>query len=435
MIKEIKSLNKKFLFTTIFVLIYHIYLSINYNLIYQHDTWLHHWYLARVLLFDFDLIHSEYGIFYYLYVSIYSIFTYPLYFFEIISPRNGLYLTIKLSNIPLIILTSFYLFKFISIFIKKDYLICLSILLFFSFSPIQRSFLMARPENLMILITIIILYLIFKLYKNQKEENKITFTLIILFFFMITQKITGFLYILFIVTLISIFYKKNLKLIKIFMYSLIPSIIYFFLHYKITGIHFLETSDVRMGGEETVGILNTFAPISILYHLNIFEAWINPLRNDQWLSMWNILLIDLFGDYWNYGFINNEIINQNIECKKSIARISIMNSITFFIISFFILLKSLHKKYLLNHLRENYLIEAGTIFLFTGISIFIPAALLRLPIETSSIFKWEYISYFMWPICAANFYFIEKNYKNKILMYLLILIIIIGFIQAAPFRC
>ena len=113
MIKEIKSLNKKFLFTTIFVLIYHIYLSINYNLIYQHDTWLHHWYLARVLLFDFDLIHSEYGIFYYLYVSIYSIFTYPLYFFEIISPRNGLYLTIKLSNIPLIILTSFYLFKFI----------------------------------------------------------------------------------------------------------------------------------------------------------------------------------------------------------------------------------------------------------------------------------------------------------------------------------
>ena len=184
-----------------------------------------------------------------------------------------------------------------------------------------------------------------------------------------------------------------------------------------------------------MGILNTYAPISILYHFNIFEAWINPLRNDQWLSMWNILLIDLFGDYWNYGFINNEIINQNIECKKSIARISIMNSITFFIISFFILLKSLHKKYQLKHLRENYLIEAGTIFLFTGISIFIPAALLRLPIETSSIFKWEYISYFMWPICAANFYFIEKNYKNKILMYLLILIIIIGFIQAAPFRC
>ena len=172
MIKEIKNLNKKFFFTTIFIVIYHIYLSINYNLIYQHDTWLHHWYLARVLLFDFNLIHSEYGIFYYLYVSIYSLFTYPLYFFELISPRNGLYLTIKLSNIPLIILTSFYLFKFISIFIKKDYLVCFSILLFFSFSPIQRSFLMLRPENLMILLTIIILFLIFELYKNKKDQNK-----------------------------------------------------------------------------------------------------------------------------------------------------------------------------------------------------------------------------------------------------------------------
>ena len=152
---------------------------------------------------------------------------------------------------------------------------------------------------------------------------------------MITQKITGFLYILFIVTLISIIYKKNIKIIKIFIYSLIPSIIYFFLHYKITGIHFLETSDVRMGGVDTVGILNTNAPISILYYINIIDAWINPLRNDQWLSMWNILLIDLFGDYWNYGFINYEIINQNIECKKSIGRVSIVNSIIFFIISFY----------------------------------------------------------------------------------------------------
>ena len=193
-----------------------------------------------------------------------------------------------------------------------------------------------------------------------------------------------------------------------------------------------------MGGVDTVGILNTNAPISILYYINIIDAWINPLRNDQWLSMWNILLIDLFGDYWNYGFINYEIINQNIECKKSIGRVSIVNSIIFFIISFFIFFKSLYRKYELRYLKDNYLIEAGTIFLVAGVSILIPAALLRLPIETSSIFKWEYISYFMWPICAANFYFIEKNYydkENKILIYSLIFIIIIGFIQTAPFRC
>ena len=69
---------------------------LNYPLQFQHDTWLHHFELARILTFNFSDFNSEYGILYYIYVATFAVFTYPLYLLDIIELREGLYLTIKL---------------------------------------------------------------------------------------------------------------------------------------------------------------------------------------------------------------------------------------------------------------------------------------------------------------------------------------------------
>ncbi len=437
MIKQTKKISLNFFLTSLFIILYHIYLSAHYNVEGQHDTWLHHWYLIRVMLRDFSLIQSEYGIFYYLYVSFFSLFTYPLFIYDLISAKQGLYLTIKLSNIPLIILTTFFLYKSLKIFIKKDYLICLSILLFFSYSPIQRTFLMARPENLMILISILIFYFSFKydFFNNQK----IKYILIFLFFLMITQKITGFLFIIFITFLFLIFSSKSKVILKIFFSSLILSFIYFLFHYVVTGIPFYETSDVRMFGTDIVGIINTYAPLSILYKIDLIDAWVNPLRDSQWLSMWNILIIDFYGDYWNSGFFQKDFGEGKIfECKKNIGRISIINSLIFFLVCLYTVLLNLKTKILIKKINHNYFIDLGFLFFLSGLFLLIPAALLRLPVETSSIFKWEYISFFLWPISAIGYYFIENSEKNlhiKIIFTLLISATLVGFFQNLPIRC
>tara|TARA_Y100000591_G_C21850208_1_gene711173 strand:- start:2161 stop:3474 length:1314 start_codon:yes stop_codon:yes gene_type:complete len=437
MIKQTKKYSPSFIITILLVTLYHIYLSVYYNVENQHDTWLHHWYLVRVMLRDFSLISSEYGIFYYLYVSIFSLITYPLFINEIISAKEGLYLTIKLSNIPLVILTIYFLYKTFKIIIKKDYLICLSILLFFSFSPIQRTFLMARPENLMILISVLIFYICFK--PNLFSKAKIKYFLIFLFFLMITQKVTGFLFILLISSLFALFSNKSREILKIFSISIFFSLIYFLFHYKITGIPFYETSDVRMFGTDVVGIINTYAEFNILYKIDLIDAWQNPLRDNQWYSMWNILFLDLFGDYWNSGFYKGDPnIIKLYECKKNIARISIINSFLLILILCFVALNNLKSKMIIKSINHNHIIDLSVILFLSGIALFFPAALLRLPVETSSIFKWEYISFFIWPISAISYIYIENNEKNKIsklLLFILTFVTLIGFFQNLPFRC
>ena len=77
---------------------------LKYPLEYQHDTWLHHFELARIMLLNFTEFNSEYGIFYYMYVAAFGVFTYPLYLLDMIGLQEGLYLTIKLSNILLVLL-------------------------------------------------------------------------------------------------------------------------------------------------------------------------------------------------------------------------------------------------------------------------------------------------------------------------------------------
>ncbi len=436
MIKQTKKFSLNFLITIIFITLYHIYLSAHYDVGDQHDTWLHHWYLVRVMLRDFSLIESEYGIFYYLYVSSFSLFTYPLFINDLVSAKQGLYLTIKLSNLPLVIFTLVYLYKSLKIYIKKDYLICLSLLLFFSFSPIQRTFLMARPENFMLLVSVLIFY--FSLKDNLINQSKIKYFLILLFFLMITQKITGLLYIIFISFLFFIFSNKSQQILRILSISIFFSLIYFFLHYKITGIPFYETSDVRMFGTEVVGIINTSAPLSILYKIDIIDAWINPLRDSQWLSMWNILLIDLYGDYWNSGFFKKNFEDKILECKKNIGRVSIINSIVFILVCFFIVIDNIKTKIKIKNINHNYFVDLSFVFFVSGIFLLFPAALLRLPVETSSIFKWEYISFFILPISALGYYFIDKNEKNKFNKFFLttlVLITLVGFFQNLPIRC
>ena len=106
-----KIFEKNFLIFIIFVtIVLYLFQLFNYNISKQHDVWLHHYYILNILQFNFSEINSEYGIFYYLYTACFSVITYPLYYFQILENRDIFYLTIRLSNLSLL-LTFFIIFK------------------------------------------------------------------------------------------------------------------------------------------------------------------------------------------------------------------------------------------------------------------------------------------------------------------------------------
>lgn len=88
---------------------------------------------------------------------------------------------------------------------------------------------------------------------------------------------------------------------------------------------------------------NFKAPISFLYNLNI-EIWTNPFRDSQATSMWGILILDTFGDYWErYWFHPDGYIVGNNHNKKLLINISSLISVAFYSISIFYLIKDKDK--------------------------------------------------------------------------------------------
>ena len=148
------SIKKSKLILLIYLFFVSIYLinSFNYDLKFQHDAQLHNYPIFHILNFNFDKIETPYGLIYYFFVSIFSIFSYPFYKLEIIDPRESFYLMIRISNFFLYTLSFLYTYKISKKIFKNNFFISiLPTILIFAMAPVNRTFLMARPENLMIL--------------------------------------------------------------------------------------------------------------------------------------------------------------------------------------------------------------------------------------------------------------------------------------------
>tara|TARA_B100000900_G_scaffold323293_1_gene282860 strand:+ start:6810 stop:8111 length:1302 start_codon:yes stop_codon:yes gene_type:complete len=412
-----KIFEKKFLIFLIFTIFFlYIYQFFNYNISKQHDVWLHHYYILNILKFNFSEITSEYGIFYYFYTACFSLITYPLYYFQILEEREVFYLTVRLSNLSLLTITFFIIYKICrDIFNFKYKQITLTILLCFSFAFFNKTFFMARPENLMIPVSLIIILETYKIINNKKITLKIILPSLCI---LSAQKVSGLIFSL--VILAFLFFKQREKnYYKLILFFTCGLILLYLFHYLISGVKFYQNSDRLFGDATSLGIIHNFDKFNVLYKFSLIDAWKNPLRDFQNYSLINILSLELIGDYWKYGVFNNIKFNLNESCLIILNRISIIYFIIFLIliISLIIHFFNLEKKF---SKSENSITLMMFILMFAGIGVIILAVFFRANFDDLDIVKYEYISYFIIPIIFVIVKFSAETPKYNILIYTLI---------------
>ena len=156
---------------------------IDYELITQHDAALHHYPIFNLLTFNFSEISTPYGIFYYLYISFFAPIALPFYKLEILNDRESFYLMIKISNFVLYFLSVIYSIKVSKlIFGKINYDYLLPVVFIFSISSLHRTFLMVRPENLIILLVLVSFIYLFRIMKQTEFKKKIFLFFLYVFF-------------------------------------------------------------------------------------------------------------------------------------------------------------------------------------------------------------------------------------------------------------
>jgi hypothetical protein len=148
--------------------------------------------------------------------------------------------------------------------------------------------------------------------------------------------------------------------------------------------------------------VNISAPLSVFTNFDPVAAWDNPFRNTHKESMWNILFIDLFGDYWEYGYANlgsEGAFGVPLEWKLYRARFGILASGVFvllYTLSVMVLLLSALR--IRGNARPDVIDERAALsgLFFLGLIIFVLSALAGLYHPgKGDIFKWEYIVMFV----------------------------------------
>ena len=323
-------INKKYLELFLYFILIAIYISniSVYNLKFQHDAQLYHYPIFDIINLNFDELSTSSGLFYYFYVSIFSIFSYPFYKLQILDPRSSFYLMIKISNFVLYSLSFFYALKVSKQIFKKDQFdYFFPVLFIFSFSSFHRSFMMVKPENLIILCVLISFYFLNKLLKKNNFNKKNFLTLFFLLFLIGTAKMNGFYYVLCFFIFLLIIYKNNFEIFKLSIYVFSIIFLYYFLHDKISNISVYERpygiDEARELGK--VGLFNLNKNLNIFFNFSVIEAWKFPFKYSHSDSMINTLTLDLYGDYYGYGIFNHMIGSEGIWSKKFISSLIILN--------------------------------------------------------------------------------------------------------------
>ena len=152
--------------------------------------------------------------------------------------------------------------------------------------------------------------------------------------------------------------------------------------------------------------------------------------------MINILLLDIYGDYWNYGTFNY-IREPNLSnlCLISINRFSlILGSIYFIVVLFSIFYLFVQISYYLELYKKNIFFNIFICSIFLGsFLIFFFGALNELEFQKSGIFKFEYISFFFIYSAILVLTFIKDKINiNKIILNLFLMF---AYFQILPIRC
>jgi hypothetical protein len=215
---------------------------------------------------------------------------------------------------------------------------------------------------------------------------------------------------------------------------------YYIVHFFLTGVLFYQNSERLFGGYDSVGLLNLNLPLNILYNFSFMDAWLNPLRDSQKLSMLNIIFLDYFGDYWNYGLTNVKLFEISQTCKQIINKTSLVLSCVYLFL-IIIATKSIFIKIIQSMIykkelkADSKILIFQTILFYSSLSVLIAAGLLRYNPSDGDVFKNEYISFFLIYInfILAKKYFNNLNFLNVFIF--LIFLIICVFNNFIPISC
>jgi hypothetical protein len=148
--------------------------------------------------------------------------------------------------------------------------------------------------------------------------------------------------------------------------------------------------------------VNISAPLSVFANFDLVAAWDNPFRNTHKGSMWNILFIDLFGDYWEYGYANlgtEGALGVPLEWKLYRARFGILTSGVFVLLyvwSVVVLARSVLRSRANKRPDVTNERAALSALYILGFVVFILAALAgQYHPGKGDIFKWEYAVMFV----------------------------------------
>jgi hypothetical protein len=295
---------------------------------------------------------------------------------------------------------------------------------------------MARPENLIICFSVLVLIYTYDIFLNK---NKF-FKLIIYSSIIAAQKVSGVIFVAILFFILFIFLKNKKFIIKVALSIALILTFYYIVHFFLTGVLFYQNSERLFGGYDSVGLLNLNLPLNILYNFSFMDAWLNPLRDSQKLSMLNIIFLDYFGDYWNYGLTNVKLFEISQTCKQIINKTSLVLSCVYLFL-IIIATKSIFIKIIQSMIykkelkADSKILIFQTILFYSSLSVLIAAGLLRYDPNDGDAFKNEYISFFLIYInfILAKKYFNNLNFLNVFIF--LIFLIICVFNNFIPISC
>lgn len=395
-----RSVSKRFwllvvLLATISALV-HFYAASWFDISRQHDPSKHFSVLIGVV--NFEAFPSYNGPYYYILVAFVSAPFAALYRMHLISELTFVTLSVAWSGFVfqvVYIIGNFMFARVLRFSVSEQFFfVAFCILL----PPVQRSFSMLRPENFILTLTpfaCVLLITWWRAIQNgvptlRYPAQYLTLGILSL---IAVQKVSGLLlagalwFFLFLCSRGSLYFRvQQLLHPTLILVAMILSLLT--IDKLASGVSIFEHP-----ANEQEDYLHT-PSLSVFTSVSIVNAWEEPLRNNQAGSMVNILLIDMFADYWQYGILQSH--GQSAEWDMFRARTGITVSIVFFGI-YFLSLAVLFTSIVRtpqgsNILREKALLS--TLF-FLGIAVLIIAGrTYYMPTKFDTI-KWEYIIMFV----------------------------------------
>lgn len=169
-----------------------------------------------------------------------------------------------------------------------------------SLPVLQGQFRMVRPENFLLLASIWAFVWFFIYLREPKKRSSLLWCALILAL-AITQKISGIV----VAATLFFFCLRHLRsldemkpLLALVLVTAVPTILSWVGHYAYTGQWFFQHNAKYYDVEEYAHT----PEVDVFLRVNPLDAWQEPRRNAQRDSMANILMLDLYGDYWEYRY-------------------------------------------------------------------------------------------------------------------------------------